>query len=96
MPSGIPQRSDVGALGSRAARNNVERWHDDAGLEGTRLGRPGPAVRKGYIDDPKGKAKSVVLTEEGRERAETLFVHLFGLPEYKYSATGNDDRERRS
>jgi hypothetical protein len=34
--------------------------------------------RKGYIGDPKGKAKSVVLTEEGHARAEELFRQLFG------------------
>jgi hypothetical protein len=33
---------------------------------------------KGFISDPVGKAKSVVFTEEGLERAEALFVKLFG------------------
>ncbi len=32
---------------------------------------------KGLIHDPVGKAKSVVLTEEGRRRAEELFRRLF-------------------
>ena len=32
---------------------------------------------KGYISDPVGKAKSVVLSEEGARRAEELFVKLF-------------------
>ena len=32
----------------------------------------------GYISDPKGKAKSVVLTEEGAARAERLLAELFG------------------
>jgi hypothetical protein len=32
---------------------------------------------KGYISDPVGKAKSVVLSEEGALRAEELFVKLF-------------------
>lgn len=32
---------------------------------------------KGLIGDPVGKAKSVVFTEEGRRRAETLFQELF-------------------
>jgi hypothetical protein len=32
---------------------------------------------KGLIGDPVGKAKSVVLTEEGRKRAEELFRRLF-------------------
>ena len=34
--------------------------------------------RKGYILDPRGKAKSVVLTEEGLARSERLFAELFG------------------
>lgn len=33
---------------------------------------------KGYILDPRGKAKSVVLTEEGLARSERLFGELFG------------------
>jgi hypothetical protein len=34
---------------------------------------------KGFISDPVGKAKSVVLTEEGQRRAERLFEELFAL-----------------
>ena len=41
---------------------------------------------KGYIADPKGKAKSVVLTEEGRMRAAELFREHFGLA----AAAGQD------
>ena len=33
--------------------------------------------QKGYITDPAGKAKSVVLTEEGLQKAEQLFRQLF-------------------
>jgi len=33
--------------------------------------------KKGLIGDPVGKAKSVVLTEEGARRAEELFAELF-------------------
>jgi len=33
--------------------------------------------QKGYISDPIGKAKSVVLTEEGLQQAERLFKKLF-------------------
>jgi len=33
---------------------------------------------KGYISDPKSKAKSVVLTPEGLERARNLFERHFG------------------
>jgi hypothetical protein len=32
----------------------------------------------GYISDPKSKAKSVVFTEEGLERAKRLLEELFG------------------
>jgi len=34
--------------------------------------------RKGYIADPKGKAKSVVITDEGKVQAEQLFRQFFG------------------
>jgi hypothetical protein len=33
---------------------------------------------KGYIGDPKGKAKSVIVTEEGVARSKELFFRLFG------------------
>jgi len=36
---------------------------------------------KGYISNPKGKAKSVVVTEEGVKRARELFDQMFGLPD---------------
>jgi hypothetical protein len=32
---------------------------------------------KGYISDPKSKAKSVVLSEEGEQRARELFERHF-------------------
>lgn len=32
---------------------------------------------KGMISDPVGKAKSVVFTEEGQQRAEELFKAMF-------------------
>ena len=32
---------------------------------------------KGWIDDPKSKSKSVLLTEKGRELAEELFNKYF-------------------
>ena len=32
---------------------------------------------KGYISDPIGKAKSVILTDSGRREAERLFEKLF-------------------
>jgi Domain of unknown function (DUF6429) len=33
---------------------------------------------KGYITDPRGKARSVVFTDEGFERAKRLLEELFG------------------
>lgn len=36
---------------------------------------------KGYITNPKSKAKSVILTEEGRILAEGLFKKHFQKPE---------------
>ncbi len=36
--------------------------------------------KKGYISDPKSKAKSVVVSEEGLTRARELFEHFFGRP----------------
>jgi hypothetical protein len=34
---------------------------------------------KGYISDPKRKAKSVVLSEEDEKRSNELFVKHFAL-----------------
>ncbi len=36
--------------------------------------------RKGLICDPVGKAKSVVLTDEGLQRSKALFQKLFTRP----------------
>jgi hypothetical protein len=33
---------------------------------------------KGYISEPRGKAKSVVFTDKGLERARRLFNEMFG------------------
>ena len=33
--------------------------------------------KKGYIGDPKSKAKSVVMTEEGEATAEAMFTKHF-------------------
>ena len=33
--------------------------------------------QKGYISNPAGKAKSVVLSDEGLKRAERLFTEMF-------------------
>jgi Domain of unknown function (DUF6429) len=34
--------------------------------------------QKGFIANPRNKNKSVVITQEGRVRAEQLFQELFG------------------
>jgi hypothetical protein len=34
---------------------------------------------KGYISDPKSKARSVVLSEEGEKRSKELFAKYFSL-----------------
>ena len=36
---------------------------------------------KGYISDPKGKARSVVLTEEGEKLSKELFIRFFARKE---------------
>ncbi|MDD4736748.1 MAG: DUF6429 family protein [Kiritimatiellae bacterium] len=36
---------------------------------------------KGFIADPKGKAKSVVMTEQGFQKAKELFELFFGEEE---------------
>jgi len=36
---------------------------------------------KGFISNPVGKAKSVVLTERGLQESERLFQKLFGMQE---------------
>ena len=36
---------------------------------------------KGFITEPRSRAKSVGLTEEGAARAEALFRQMFGRPE---------------
>jgi hypothetical protein len=37
--------------------------------------------RKGFIANPVGKTKSVVLTDEGLQRSKELLAALFGKPE---------------
>jgi Domain of unknown function (DUF6429) len=55
-------------------------WHDRAATRAWK-GHDWEAMdrlyQKGYLADPKGKAKSVILTEEGRVKAEQLFRQLF-------------------
>jgi len=42
---------------------------------------------RGWIANPKGKAKSVVLTDEGRAKAEELFAKHFGDEEQRVGGT---------
>jgi Mn-dependent DtxR family transcriptional regulator len=43
--------------------------------------------QKGYISDPKGKAKSVVMTDEGAKRAKELFEKHFRSSEFNELAS---------
>ena len=36
---------------------------------------------KGFISDPKSKAKSVGVTEEGENLSRELFKRMFGIPD---------------
>jgi hypothetical protein len=45
---------------------------------------------QGYISDPRSKAKSVVFTEEGLERARDLLEKLFGRPAGPEAAADRD------
>jgi hypothetical protein len=36
---------------------------------------------KGFIGDPKSKAKSVIVTDEGAKQAAEIFEKMFGLPD---------------
>ena len=42
---------------------------------------------KGYISDPRSKAKSVVMTDEGAVRSRELFKKYFSDPEPRASAS---------
>ena len=60
------------------------RWHDSfgprawKGFDWDTLDR---LCDKGFISDPKSKAKSVALTPAGHERAKELFAKHFGVAE---------------
>lgn len=63
----------------------LTRWEDDSGghsvlrtWKGQDFHHMNRLHEKGYISDPRSKAKSVVFTEEGRERSEEVFHELFG------------------
>lgn len=53
-------------------------WRAWKSFDWAALGR---LYEKDLILDPVGKAKSVVLTEEGRRRSETAFYRLFARRE---------------
>ena len=38
----------------------------------------GKRGKGGYVGTPKGKAKSVAMTEEGAKKAQELFQEMFG------------------
>jgi len=55
-------------------------WGDGAGIrawKGLDWDTLDRLHEKGFISDPKGKARSVVMTEEGVKRAEELFRKIF-------------------
>ena len=47
------------------------------GLERLRLSRDEPPLHNGFIADPVGKTKSVVLTEKGLAESKRLFETMF-------------------
>jgi hypothetical protein len=51
--------------------------------------------RRGWIHDPKGKAKSVVLTAEGHARALDLLDRFFGSRASKPQEAANRDQRNR-
>jgi hypothetical protein len=52
--------------------------HDDCRVwKSFDWGPLGRLYEKGFISDPTGKAKSVMLTEEGARRSEQLLRELF-------------------
>jgi hypothetical protein len=59
------------ALLSLGLHDGVRAWK---GFDWDVMGR---LHEKGYISDPKGKAKSVVFTAEGLERSQRLLEQLF-------------------
>lgn len=46
---------------------------------------------KGLIEDPVGKAKSLVLTEDGVARTEWALAKFFGLPDQSALKDGRRD-----
>lgn len=52
-------------------------WDEDRAWKGFDWDTLDRLHQKGFIGDPKGKAKSVIITPEGRKMAEELFHKLF-------------------
>ena len=61
-----------------------ERKHGARAWKGQDWDAPDRLHAKGYISDPKSKAKSAAVTEEGVKRSRELFAKHFG----KKLATG--------
>ncbi|WP_313901878.1 DUF6429 family protein [Methylobacterium sp. J-030] len=77
-PSRLARRAQTG----RGASRSVTMLHDGRrawkGFDRAVLGR---LHAKGLIADPVGRAKSVVLTDEGLRQSEALFRTLFTRPD---------------
>ena len=59
-------------------------WHDSCGpraWKGFDWDAMDRLHEKGFIHDPKSKAKSVSMTPEGLEKAKALFAEHFGAAE---------------
>ena len=60
-------------------------WEEEAPLPAHRAWKSFPweamdrLHEKGYIGNPRGRAKSVIVTEEGVKRSRELFRRFFGL-----------------
>ena len=66
--------------------------HDgDRAWKGFDWGAMDRLYEAGYITEPKGKAKSIVFTDEGLERASRLLKKLFGKQAESGTAEAHDD-----
>ena len=57
--------------------NSSENHQEEKAWKGAAWEAPERIYEKGPTDGPKSKAKSVVLTEEGRRAAEQVFQSIF-------------------
>lgn len=75
-----PDRIDDAVLGLLYLTSFIER-HGGLAITRAWKGQDWDALdrlhEKGMIADPRGKAKSVILTEEGAKRSQELFEKLF-------------------